>query len=218
MLETLGRHANDGPWHTVQANRLANDLRVAAELLAPQLVAEDRVAHVGLGVGLPKRATQCWRAAKHGEVLRCDRHAGEQSRAPVRRAELDVMARVKRDALDRRGLPLVLEKVPDGDRELRRRRVGVEDAHQRLRRLVGQRSQDDAFEHEEDERVHGDAGGEHQDGDRPEATIVRQRAKGMTKLRPGSIKHAYAHGRRSCLHALGDQARTEPRVASCRVQ
>ena len=85
-----------------------------------------------------------------------------------------------------RGLA-VIEIVADRHRELGRVARRIVDPDQAVRRGIGERAQDHAVEHEEDQRVDRDGCGQHEDRHAAEPAAAGQRANRVAEIRGHAV-------------------------------
>ena len=184
-------HADDFELPRAQRDGAAEDVRVAAERRLPERVAEDHDTVAALvGLFVPESAADQRLRAEHVEQIAGDRDRFDGLRlAGASQREIARAAAARRELLvrgdvDKRSVALApVLPVRRGDDVLgpAPQRVGLVEAHQRVRIAKGQRAQ----QHRADEREHrgpgADADGERGDG--------RQRERPMLAERPDGVAH-----------------------------
>lgn len=181
------QHADNRVDHLVEMDRLADDLHVAAEALAPQVVAEqdDGCALRRVVVG-GEQASEHRLDTQHGRVFVGHFRALDALGAPVV-GHVERGALVRRDPVEqpRVGAPAV--KVGIGDARLVEvpARGGLVDVDELMRVVDLQRPEEEPVDQAEDRHVGGHAEREHRQGEAGAQLLARERADGGDEVDPG---------------------------------
>ncbi len=176
VIEAVRHDADDGVRHTVQAGALADRLWACAEVLAPELLAEDDHWFVRRRIGrAAERPAVQRRHAEHVEVAGGDDRAGDAHRVVAGRRHGDGVFAVTRECRQRPLSSGYVHEVAGRVVALRRLGATAPDLDYRLGVRVWQRPQEDAVDDAEDGGVGADAKREREDRHDGEAGVLDER-------------------------------------------
>ena len=182
--EVLGQRADHGVAVAAQLDRLADDVRVAAESAFPKAVHEDHGA--GRAWLVVVRAVQPAEDRLDAEFRQevCARHAAEDALRLAVAHQVEALAAHGGEVAEEVGreLRLPVDEVEPGDRGLGKRRHVLADQQQPIRLGERQRAQEREADHAEQHRVRADAERERERRDGRESRRLAQGADAVADV------------------------------------
>ena len=189
--EAFGHHAEHAVVLAVQAHVRADDSRVARELALPRAVRDHgHLVAARLRLFIRERAAERGLRAQRAPQRRRRLQADEALRR-ARRGEVEALARVHREVLERRRLRLAVEVVRDRRARVveAHLRVVVVHLHEPLAVVVRQRLEQQPVDDREDRRVRADAERERRDGGDEEPRLREQAAQAVADVLDERVEH-----------------------------
>src|SRR5215472_1014589 len=205
----------------VQDQELAERLRVRAEAVFPQTMADDDHRRPAAPVFLERELTaKTWLDAKRAEEPRSQLDAIEMFRRTRSRQVIALVQPNRRHVLERACAALPIDKIRVGNRVLRDALVALQNHDEALRLEIWQRRQNHAPHHAEHRSVCANAQGERENRNRAKAGIFSQDAQAEAQILPTGFYNGFPpRGPQNFLRALDGsllQAHSAKRILAAR--